>query len=337
MISNIKVSIVCITYNHINYIEDAINSFLSQKAKFLFEVLIHDDASHDGTADIIKKYASKYPEIIKPVFQTVNQWSLGKSVAKTFLWPRIHGKYVAYCEGDDYWTDPYKLQKQVDALDAHPEASVCFHPVTVHWEDGTCPDSVFPSPEYRFNKNVLELSDLLKRNFIQTNSVMYRWRFHSDLFSLFPDDILPCDWFLHLLHAQMGKILFLPDNMGVYRKHKNSLWYECMKTARWFKNCGIKHYRFYEEAEKAFGADFSEEKKEMLLLCYAHALAQHDEAWLETLRSCYPIDESIFQHIRWKYGLLSVAMPFIYGRKREYAHRQKGNYKELLRIFSGQE
>ena len=125
--------------------------------------------------------------------------------------------------------------------------------------------------------------------------------------------------------------------MGVYRRHKGSLWYESMKTARWFKSCGLKHYRFYEEAEKAFGADFSEDKKRMLLFSYAHALAQHDEAWLEALRSRYPMDESIFQCIRWKYDLLSAAMPFIRGRRREYMHRKKGDYKELIRIFSGKD
>lgn len=333
---NVVTTIICLTYNHVAFIRQCLDGFVMQKTSFSFEVFIHDDASMDGTTDIVHEYVERYPEIFVPFYETDNKFQK-RNFCKEQIFPKIRGKYVAFCEGDDYWTDPYKLQKQVDLLESRPDAAVCFHPVTVHWEDSSLHDSEFPSSKYRFQKIELELDDLLKHNFIQTNSVMYRWRFHTDSLDLIPDGILPGDWFLHLLHAQMGKILFLPDNMGVYRKHKNSLWYECMKTARWFKNCGIKHYRFYEEAEKAFGTDFSEEKKKMLLFCYAHALAQHDEAWLETLRSCYPMDESIFQHIRWKYGLLSVAMPFIYGRKREYAHRLKGDYKELLRIFNGQE
>lgn len=327
-----KVGIHCITYNHEKFIAQTLESMLCQKTDFPIAVYVSDDCSTDNTPGIISQYAKRYPDRIIPLGNHGR-----KGVINNFIdtAKAISTEYVAVCEGDDYWTDPYKLQKQVDALDAHPEASVCFHPVTVHWEDGAFPDSEFPSPDYRFNKNVLDLSDLLRRNFIQTNSVMYRWRYHDAPLEGFPDDILPCDWFLHLLHAQVGKILFLPDNMGVYRRHKGGLWYENMKTARWFKSCGIQHYRFYEEAEKAFGADFSGEKKRILLLCYAHALAQHDEERLETLRTRYPMDESCFQHLRWKFFLLNVAMPFIRGSRRAYMHRKKGDYKELLRIFSG--
>lgn len=325
-----KVGIHCITYNQEPFIAQTLESMLCQKTDFPIAVYVSDDCSTDNTPGIISQYAERYPDKVIPLS---NQGR--KGVIRNFIDTAkvISTEYVAVCEGDDYWTDPYKLQKQVDALEAHPEAAVCFHPITVHWEDGAFSDSEFPSPEYRFNKTVLDLSDLLRRNFIQTNSVMYRWRYHTTPFEHFPDDILPCDWFLHMLHAQVGKILFLPDNMGVYRRHKGGLWYESMKTARWFKSCGIKHYRFYEEAEKAFGADFSENKKRMLMLSYAHALAQHDDAWLETLRSRYPVDESEFQHLRWKFLLLSAAMPFIRGRRREHMHRKKGDYKELLRIF----
>ena len=106
-------SICCVTYNHKKYIRQCLDSFLMQKTNFKFEIIIHDDASTDGTADIIKEYYEKYPDIIKPIFQTENQFSQGKSISKTFIYPRIKGKYVALCEGDDYWTDPYKLQKQV--------------------------------------------------------------------------------------------------------------------------------------------------------------------------------------------------------------------------------
>lgn len=329
---NPKVGIHCITYNQEGFIAQTLESMLCQKTDFPIVIYVSDDCSTDGTAAIIERYAERYPDVVVPLRHAER-----KGVVHNFIdtAKALSTEYVAVCEGDDYWTDPYKLQKQVDALEAHPEAAVCFHPVTVHWEDGAFPDSEFPSPSYRFHKNVLELSDLLRRNFIQTNSVMYRWRYHAVPFEGFPDDILPCDWFLHLLHAQMGKILFLPDNMGVYRRHKGGLWYESMKTVRWFKSCGIQHYRFYEEAEKAFGADFSEEKKRMLLRCHAHAMAQHDDAWLADLRTGYPVEASEFRHLRWKFFLLSVAMPFIRGRRREYMHRQKGDYKELLRIFNG--
>ena len=98
------VSICCITYNHAPYIRQCLDGFMMQQTNFTFEVLIHDDASTDGTADIIREYESKYPDIIKPIYQTENQYSKGVKVSATFNFPRAKGKYIAMCEGDDYWT-----------------------------------------------------------------------------------------------------------------------------------------------------------------------------------------------------------------------------------------
>lgn len=115
MTKNILVSISCITYNHEPYIRECLDGFIMQKTDFAFEVLIHDDASTDKTADIIREYEAKFPNLIKPIYQTENQFSkkVGSINAK-FNYPRAKGKYIALCEGDDYWTDPLKLQKQVD-------------------------------------------------------------------------------------------------------------------------------------------------------------------------------------------------------------------------------
>ena len=110
------VSINCITYNHEAYIRDALEGFLMQKTDFTFEILVHDDASTDQTANIIRKYEKKYPEIIKPIYQKENQYSQEVEISKQFQFPRARGKYIAICEGDDYWTNPYKLQKQVIVL-----------------------------------------------------------------------------------------------------------------------------------------------------------------------------------------------------------------------------
>src|SRR5699024_5978215 len=103
----------CTAYNHERYIAETIESFLMQKTNFRYEILIHDDASTDNTAEIIKKYEKQFPEIIKPVYQKVNQYSQGVNVHE-LIRQRAIGKYFALCEGDDYWTDSYKLQKQID-------------------------------------------------------------------------------------------------------------------------------------------------------------------------------------------------------------------------------
>lgn len=119
------VSISCITYNHENYIRDAIEGFLIQKTTFPVEILIHDDASTDKTAQIVKEYAENHSDLIITIFQTENQYSQGIKPWPNFVFPRARGKYIALCEGDDYWTDPFKLQKQVDFLEENPEYSLC--------------------------------------------------------------------------------------------------------------------------------------------------------------------------------------------------------------------
>lgn len=119
------VSVCCITYNHAPFIRQSIEGMLMQKTTFPIEILIHDDCSTDGTTKIVEKYAAKYPDKIFPLYELENQYSKGVWV-DGFNYRRARGKYIAYCEGDDYWTDPLKLQKQVDFMEHHDAYSVCF-------------------------------------------------------------------------------------------------------------------------------------------------------------------------------------------------------------------
>ncbi len=129
------VSILCIAYNHADYIDRTICSFLSQVTSFPFEVIIHDDASTDGTSEIIRMYHEKYPKIIKPVIQTENQYTKGNMIYDEIK-RRAKGKYIAFCEGDDYWTDINKLQIQHDFLESHPDISVSGHDSYTATPDG---------------------------------------------------------------------------------------------------------------------------------------------------------------------------------------------------------
>ena len=129
--SQIMVSICCITYQHEKYIQNALDGFLMQKTNFKFEILIHDDASTDDTVNIINHYQTLYPDIIIPVFQSVNQYSQGKRISAEFLYPLAKGKYIAVCEGDDFWTDDSKLQYQIDFLEDHPEYIGITHNVNI--------------------------------------------------------------------------------------------------------------------------------------------------------------------------------------------------------------
>jgi GT2 family glycosyltransferase/pyruvate-formate lyase-activating enzyme len=267
-ISKPLVSINCITYNHERYIRDCLDGFLKQETTFPIEVLIHEDASTDGTAQIIKKYEKQYPTIIKPVYQNENQFSRGVYVTIKFIYPRAKGKYLAVCEGDDYWTDPLKLQKQVDFLESHPECSVCFHPVVVKHEDHSVHDYIFPHPQthpFVFQNSLTELKHLIPFNYIQTNSVMYRWRFCDEsIEDIFPRDILPGDWFLHLLHAEKGKIGFINEVMAVYRRHSGGIWWEAGRNQEnFFLQNGLKHLACYQAIERRWPEQISPQSKQI--------------------------------------------------------------------------
>ncbi len=138
--SEVKVSVLCAAYNHERYIRDALEGFVSQRTDFAFEVLVNDDLSSDGTAAVIREYAEKYPDIIRPFYQTVNLYSLKKNVYDEVFIPNARGEYLAYCEGDDFWTDPNKLAMQAAVLDAHPEYSACAHNSIVRHMDSKEPD-----------------------------------------------------------------------------------------------------------------------------------------------------------------------------------------------------
>lgn len=122
----IMVTVYCLAYNHEKYIRETLEGFVNQKTNFKYEVIVHDDASTDNTANIIKQYEKKYPGIIKGLYQTENQYSKGIGIVNTYILPNIKGKYIAVCEGDDYWIDTFKLQKQFDYLEKHPNCTFCF-------------------------------------------------------------------------------------------------------------------------------------------------------------------------------------------------------------------
>lgn len=134
--SEIVVSIICITYNHEKYIAKALDGFLMQETNFKYEILLHDDASTDRTAQIIREYCDRYPGRIDAICQTENQHKKGVSPTMLLI-NKARGKYVAICEGDDYWTDKNKLQMQVECLEQHKECAACVHNVLVVQEDGT--------------------------------------------------------------------------------------------------------------------------------------------------------------------------------------------------------
>lgn len=260
------VSVICITYNHEKYIAQALEGFLMQKTNFTFEILIHDDASTDSTADIIREYKKQNKNInaiIKPIYEKQNQYSSGMYDFINDMIKSANGKYLAFCEGDDYWTDPQKLQKQVDFLNSQLEYAVCFHPVRVFFDNGEEKEFIFPNAE-KMSKFTLE--NLLKENFIQSNSVMYRKQNYRDM----PNNVMPQDWFLHLYHAKFGKIGFINKTMSSYRRHSGGVWWGSHKDSRslWKKH-GLAHVRVFSELLKLYE---SEPKYKKIIVAHMHDL-----------------------------------------------------------------
>ncbi len=125
--TDIAVTVVCTCYNQASYIRDALEGFIAQKTSFPYEVIVHDDASTDGTSEIILEYAKRFPKLIIPVIQTENKVSQGIGIYKDYISPLVHGRYIAKCEGDDYWIDENKLQKQFDFLENNKDYTMVVH------------------------------------------------------------------------------------------------------------------------------------------------------------------------------------------------------------------
>ncbi len=227
--NEIKVSVVCNAYNHELYIRDALDGFLMQKTSFPFEVLIHDDASTDNTAAIIREYEEKYPDIIKPIYQTENQYSKGLEFIAKFQYSRVKGKYVAFCEGDDYWTDPLKLQKQYDIMEQHPEVDICAHGADVveadtkRFLDDLCPDVAKKLKEpYMILTTGQVIACKGRHTFVATNSLLCRKELNDNVPKF--REYFPFDATFRIHGSLRGGMLYLQDKMSVYRKLAKGSW-----------------------------------------------------------------------------------------------------------------
>lgn len=214
----IQVSVCMISYNHESFIRDAIEGVLMQKTNFCFELVIGEDCSIDNTRKICESYQIRYPDIIK-LLPSDNNLGVMPNFIRTLN--ACKGEFIAFCEGDDYWTDPYKLQKQVDVLESNMDYSICFH----NTEERVIGNSFEPSFLYNSStqKEISTIYDLAYRNFIPTCSVVYR----NNLFDKYPEwfnEISIGDWPLHIMNAQFGKIYYIPHIMGVHRIHSGGVW-----------------------------------------------------------------------------------------------------------------
>lgn len=238
MNEQIMVSIVCIAYNHGKYIAEAIEGFLTQKTDFPLEILIHDDASTDNTAEIIMEYYKKYPNIIRPIIQEENQHSQGVEMLSDIIFPKLRGKYIALCEGDDYWIDSDKLQKQVNYMETNPDCSVCFHGAySVDSESRTIVAEIRSSD----GNSIISPEDVIFAGgaAFATNSLLFPKRLLENV-TYFNMGIEVRDYPLAIYLALQGKVYYMDEIMSVYRVGVKGSW-----TNRKFSEIDkkIEHYR----------------------------------------------------------------------------------------------
>lgn len=248
----ILVSIRCAVYNHEPYLRQCLDGFVMQKTNFRFEAIVHDDVSTDKSADIIREYAAKYPDIIKPIFETENQYSKHDGSLRRIMTAACRGKYYASCEGDDYWTDSLKLQKQVDYMESHPDCLLCFTNAIMHWDDGSGrPDRLFaPGLEDRD----YEGPEITEAWITPTASFVYRRSVLEEDFYLqvanHPKLKIVGDIPLVLTCAHLGKVHALSDVTCVYRRQPNGF----MLSSD--SNVKIAHGDYRYAIYKVFGKEY---------------------------------------------------------------------------------
>lgn len=239
------VTVLVMTYDHARFIARALDGALMQKTDFDYEILVSEDCSTDGTREIVLDYQRLHPERIRPLLSERN---LHSNEVVVRGWRAARGRYIALLDGDDYWTSPHKLSRQVELLESRPECSMCFHNARV-LEEATGGASRLWTPAGQPQTSTMR--EMWMGNFIATCSVMYR----AGVVPEIPDWYVPLfpitDWPLHLLHAERGPIGYVDEVMGVYRHHAGGLYSSLDERAKLETTA-----RFYSVMDRNFGGRY---------------------------------------------------------------------------------
>lgn len=244
----VMVTIRCIVFNQEKYIKDCLEGIVNQQTNFRYEAIVHDDASSDHTTDIIREYEEKYPNIIKPIYENENQYSKHDGSLRRIMDDNTRGKYVAVCEGDDYWIDPLKLQKQYDFMEENLDCSLCFHANYIQMVSG---EKKIHRParttKYYTAKDII----LGGGGIMATNSMFYRW-------NLIKNEKIPEFW-EHSPVGDMPRMLFLvakgkfgyiDEIMSVYRAAADGSWSLNYKSKEFRKNHHKAIMRMFDEYDE---------------------------------------------------------------------------------------
>ena len=305
---DIQVSIVCNAYNHENYIGDALESFVKQKTNFQYEILVHDDASTDRTAEIIRRYEVKYPEVVKAIYEENNQYSIRPGRVSEIQSARVRGKYIAMCEGDDYWIDDYKLQKQYDLLESHQEVDICATAAIVVEAD-TKKEIARKEP---FTENrVISVEDVIKGGggYVATNSLMFRTELNKKM-PLFRKKWL-YDYTLQIQGALRGGMLYISDCTSVYRWMSKGSWSQKTYSNReahikTLESLDIMLQVLNQETDKKYATTIKEviTRNEFVILRLTGNLDKIKSEKYEEMYHEMSLKDKIKMHLKWYFPFL---------------------------------
>lgn len=281
------VSVLCLVYNHKQYLRQCFDGFLMQRVNFSFEVIVHDDASTDGSAAIINEYHERYPSLFVPILQRENQFSRHVPITTTYMLPCARGKYIAFCEGDDYWIDPEKLQKQVDFMEAYPDYSMCIHGCRLY--DNQTQEFVDNSA-YMCTPDTIGILDLFGQPFqVASSSLFFRRNDTAEAKRLRLGDVVNVngDTVNLFLYAEQGKIKFLPQEMSVYRL-ETGLW----STGNWY----------------------SRDLTSLISLSKLYSVIDNEDARCMIDNVIYPTKQGILSRMQEYYRVLG-SKPYLLGQK----------------------
>lgn len=305
------VSINCTAYNQEAYIRRCLDGFVMQKTNFPFEAIVHDDASTDKTATIIQEYAEKFPQIIKPIFEHENQWSKGN--LDQIMLNACQGKYIAYCEGDDYWTDPYKLQKQVDFLETHPECSSVFGNFTVYDERNGFLKTM------KFSKKRYVMFDVLSGLMPGLHNICIRREAFCQEITLSVNE----DMQINYKCALTGQLAYIDENFSVYRITGKGV--ATSRSAADKQETAFSHwYQMHKELGFKYNRALAKYESYLVLGELFHNLNINYVSSCYKLLRKYSIDSKSFHFWRNYYALKYLFITFLYfilGKRNIYLKR----------------
>lgn len=298
------VSICCITYNHSEYIRQCLDGFLMQRTSFSYEIIINDDCSTDGTTDIIREYEERYPTQIVPIYHVENEYSKGvRGMFATYCFPKAKGKYIAMCEGDDYWIDPLKLQKQVDFMEANPE-------VDLVWTRAKCYGQSKNAYLYELGEKALSFDDLLQKNTIPTLTVAFRKSAIDGFQAVLEGKTWRMgDYPLWLYISLGGRIHFLDEVTSVYRYLDESASHsKSYESAKKFRESAYEIRKYFSKySKKANISQILLSEYNHICFCLAFQYKEHSDV-VTFYKELNP--QSLTMKDRLKYMISRIALVF---------------------------